>query len=331
MKVLHITNAWPYESVPEYGVFVKEQIDSLAEIGVQSDVYFINGRQDGKLAYLKAMWRLRQRVRSYDLVHCHHLYSALVLAGVRTGRTPIVLSFLNDWMREVKSALPAWVKLAMCHFGVWRSHLVIFKSPIPAGLDPRALALHLPNGVDADFFAPGDRTAARRVLGLDLDLRYLLFVSSKNQFRTQKRYDLFQAVIAELHRRGRKDVREIVMVNQPRHRIPDFFRAADMHVLTSDYEGSPNSVKEALSSGLPVITRSVGNVVSMLKGVPHTAVVDSEDASAIADAVEVILDTPELQGCRIRESFLAKGLTRREVAEGLVAAYSRLIHMHREV
>lgn len=49
MKVLHITNNYPTEKFPIFGIFVKEQIDSLTELGVENEVFFIKGREKGKI------------------------------------------------------------------------------------------------------------------------------------------------------------------------------------------------------------------------------------------------------------------------------------------
>jgi len=53
MKVLTITNMWPIESAPYYGIFVKEQVEALKKYypDVKNDLYFINGKQS-KLNYL---------------------------------------------------------------------------------------------------------------------------------------------------------------------------------------------------------------------------------------------------------------------------------------
>ena len=55
MKVLHITNNYPTPNFPIFGIFVKEQIDSLSALGVENEVFFINGREKGKLEYVKSL------------------------------------------------------------------------------------------------------------------------------------------------------------------------------------------------------------------------------------------------------------------------------------
>lgn len=322
IKVLHVTNAFPCDGTPEYGIFIKEQIESLPKERIQSEVFFINGRELGKRAYLKAILEVRARAYSADVIHCHHVYSFLVvlLAGV-TLHKPVVLSFLNDWTQEVKDLKVEWVKKALCHLCVRLATTTIFKSPIPHELRLSKKVMNLPNGVDEEFFQVRDKFHARRQLGLSVDSKYLLFVSSKNKFRDQKRYDIFQKVI-EIVRKKRPDltVNEFAMVGQPRPLVPIILSACDVHVLTSDYEGSPNSVKESLACGTPVVSRAVGNVLDMLADVTGAHVVESDDPAELAMAVIRALST-NLDPTEVRASFLSKGLTKRLIAERLVQIY----------
>lgn len=324
LKVLHVTNAHPYEGSPEYGVFVSEQIASLRHAGVECSTYFINGRKRGVGAYLRAPFDVARLARGKDVIHCHHLYSALITLMVPRRRAKVVLSFLNDWTREVKLPVPEFIKLAMCRVGTWSASRIIFKSPVPREMaeDPRAL--NLPNGVDADFFAPMDRKVAQGLLGLDQGLCYLLFVSSKNLYRQQKRYDLFCDVVEEL-KMIRPDLKfgVITLVSEDRARMKLFLNAANVHVLTSDYEGSPNSVKEALVSGVPVVSRAVGNVEQMLAGVPHCKLVRASDAKSIAAEVALVAGQ-DVDREAIRRKFQQSGLSMQTIARRLADLYEEL-------
>ncbi len=62
-SILHITNNYPTLKHPIFGVFVKEQIDSLNNLGLHNDIFFINGRENGKKEYLKSIFRLRKKLK----------------------------------------------------------------------------------------------------------------------------------------------------------------------------------------------------------------------------------------------------------------------------
>jgi len=325
LNVLHVTNAYPYPEVPEYGIFIKEQIDSLSQTGtIHNEVVFINGRREGKKAYLEGIAEIRRRAGDCDLIHCHHLYSGFAAAAALTGK-PRVLSFLNDWLHEIEGVRSEMMRTALCNIGVWSADRLIFKSPIPQRYRNDKRFIYLPNGANSAQFHITDRQTARKALNLDLEAVYLLFVSSKDIGRPQKRYDRFKKVveIVQSSFQGRR-VEELILVNQPRDRVLDFFNAADLHLMTSDFEGSPNSVKEAVCCGTPVVTTNVGNVQHLLENVPFCRVASDFDVQELASLVGDLL-LEQVDRDEIRKSFLAKNFTQEETAGRLEKVYKELI------
>jgi len=323
VRVLHVTNAYPYPEVPEYGIFVKEQIEAVGRAGVESDMIFINGRGKGKKAYLEAVPEIRRRARDADVIHCHHLYSGLATALAVTGK-PTVLSFLNDWLHEMDEVKSMTARRVLCNFGARWADRVIFKSPIPPQFSGNPKFLYLPNGANSTQFHITDKAAARQALGLDPDKKYLLFVSSKDRDRPQKRYDRYHATVELLKQTSPElNVEELVLVNQPRERVLNFFNAADLHLMTSDYEGSPNSVKEALCCGLAVVTTRVGNVEDLLAGVPGCHVDHSFEPAELADLVRRTL-AESVSREAIRNGFLAKDFSQEGVTRRLIETYEEL-------
>ena len=97
MRVLVVTNMYPTDEAPYYGIFVKEQVESLRRLGIEVDVEVHLGRAS-KWRYLSGLFSLTRRLRAgnYDLIHSHHTYSTvLALAARRLGRRrpPIVQTF----------------------------------------------------------------------------------------------------------------------------------------------------------------------------------------------------------------------------------------------
>lgn len=322
-KVLHVTNAFPYPEVPDYGIFVKEQIEAVRRAGVETDMVFINGRGRGKRAYLDAVPHIRQRARDADVIHCHHLYSGLAAALAMTGK-PVVLSFLNDWLHEMDEVKSINARRLLCNFGTRWATRVIFKSPIPPQFANQSKFIYLPNGVNSTQFHITDKATAKVALGLDPNKKYALFVSSKNRDRPQKRYERYRATLDLLAKTAPElELEELVLVNQPRNRVLNYFNAADLHLMTSDYEGSPNSVKEALCCGLAVVTTNAGNVEDLLSGVPGCHVAASFESKELAELVKRSL-AENVPREDVRASFLAKDFSQEGVTRRLVQTYEEL-------
>jgi glycosyltransferase involved in cell wall biosynthesis len=317
MKVLHITTNYPTPKYPILGIFVKEQIESLQKEGVECDIYYSNGKEHGKWkAHVASIRPVRKLLRQqkYDLIHCHHSISALILllAGGAI-RNKCIVSYQNDPNREPGGK---WVFRLLYPF----FNIIIVKNP--SEYLKKKKVIYLPNGTNSDFFIPMDKKKCKEELGWEQDKHYLLFVDSNAGRRTQKRHDRFEKVI-ELLSQKRKDIVPFEVTKIPREKMPVYFNACDLHIITSDFEGSPNSVKECMCCNTPVVSTDVGNVREMIGDIPGCYVTNNMDARELADCVEKIIDSQtEFKG---RELFLAKGYDMKKVAHKLVELYKSII------
>lgn len=74
-----------------------------------------------------------------------------------------------------------------------------------------------------------------------------------------------------------------------RNDIPDVLGAMDVFVLSSDYEGNPLSVLEAMASGLPVVSTAVGGVPKLLDAGKEGFLVPQGDSQALAKPMNTLL------------------------------------------
>ena len=105
----------------------------------------------------------------------------------------------------------------------------------------------------------------------------------------------------------------------PAGRIVTYMNAADCLLLTSDSEGSPNVVKEALACDLPVVSVDVGDVRERVAGVTPGAVV-GRDPEALGAALAAILRDPVRSDGRAAVAALHT----RVIAAGIVDVYRRV-------
>lgn len=73
------------------------------------------------------------------------------------------------------------------------------------------------------------------------------------------------------------------------------YRQADVFVLTSDYEGTPNVVLEAMASGLPVVSTRVGDVPELIEHGHTGFLVDRDDHGALTAALIELVGNPQLR------------------------------------
>ena len=101
--------------------------------------------------------------------------------------------------------------------------------------------------------------------------------------------------------------------------MPTLFNAADVLLLTSDREGSPNTVKEAMACNLPVVATDVGDVRSRLDGVANSHVAADDDR--LADAVEAVLR----RGQRSDGRDAIRPLSTERMAERIHGVYAEVL------
>ena len=317
MKVLHITTNYPTAAYPVFGIFVKEQVDSLEQEGVSCDVFFSNGKENGGIQAHKASVGLVRKLlkgNHYDVIHCHHSISGLILllsGGAFCNKC--ILSYQNDPIREFGGK---WLFRLLYPF----FNKIIVKNT--SSYLTRKKVVYLPNGTNAEFFHPMDKKECRKKLGWESDRYYVLYFDSNKGTRTQKRHDRYEKVL-ELLKKDFDNIISIELTNTPREEIPTYMNACDLHLMTSDFEGSPNSVKECLCCNTPVVCTPVGNVPDMMGDIPGCYVTDGFTAEELAACVKNVLTSDKpFNG---RKLFLEKGYDIKIVAKKLKGMYEEII------
>lgn len=325
MKILHVTNLFPTKKAPAFGIFIKEQVDALTNSGIENEIFFINAREKGMSQYIRAIFRLKKILKSqhFDIIHCHHIFSALI-ALVVGYNGKIVVSFLTDASYEIKLPFARFYTMFIVNGIVKKVDAAIFKNEIPRHLRKNKKCHYLPNGVQTDFFTLMDKKICKKELDLREDTRYILFVSSNDLYRPEKRYDLFKKVMQHLQITNPElKISELSLSNTQRDKIPTYFNAADIHLLVSDFEGSPNSVKESLSCGTPVVARDAGNTREMLSDMEYCSVVDSDDSLRLANEVRRILAL-KIKRETVRDRIFEQGLDSQSKTAQLIDMYKSI-------
>jgi glycosyltransferase involved in cell wall biosynthesis len=299
-RVLFVTNMWPDQERPYYGSFIASQGRSLAAAGVEVDVLYVRGYR-GSGAYLAALRHLPRLAAAtpYELVHIHYGHTAA--AGIAIRRRPLVVSFCGgDLLGEPRD--DGITHKSRAEVAVFRQVARLATSTItksremeealPRSLWPRNHVL--PNGVDMEAFAPRPRDAARAALGWEEGGKVMLFIGDPDDPR--KNVELARAA-AELVVAEDPEARLEVAWGVEADQVPTLMNAADCLVFPSRSEGSPNVVKEAMASALPVVSTPVGDVEERLDGVAN-CFVRPPTAEAFAPALRGALAAGEAPAAR---------------------------------
>lgn len=101
-----------------------------------------------------------------------------------------------------------------------------------------------------------------------------------------------------------------------------FYDIADVFVLSSHSEGSPNALLEAMAANVPVVATRVGGIPEMAKDGEDALLVDRSDHTAMAEAIWRIHSE---EGLRERLTAAAGGVLQRHTTEAYFRAISAVL------
>lgn len=294
MRVMVLTRMWPTSERPHDGTFVKDEIEALQRNGVQCRVVAQLG-PGGARCYVRLWRKMRRALKEgdFDVVHAHYGTTGWVGRGQRSA--PLVVTFhgsdlmggrLNGKGRE---SVMGYIEILLGRALTRLIPNVIVVSSAMLKRTPLGRARVIPAGVDLMQFRPASRNIARQVLGITDDHPVMLFVADPELIN--KRFDLASAA-HKIAVRVIPDLRLVSITNRPHDELPLWMNAADVLVFTSNVEGSPMVIKEALACNLPVVSVDVGDVAERLKGVSGCRLVERSPI-AIAEGLIGVIKTGE--------------------------------------
>jgi glycosyltransferase involved in cell wall biosynthesis len=313
LRILTVTGAYPAAYRPHWGTFIKSQVDSLIEQGLEVEVIRPKpGPMPLRYATAIAQVFLKTLSGRYDIVHGH--YGLWCLVARLQWTTPVVASFLGSDLLGAPTADGGNTRKGafVVRVSQWLSRrvdAVIVKSEQMRRLTPAKNVFIIPNGVDFNLFRPAPRAEARAALGWKQDGYYVLF--GNNPKLPRKGYPLALAAIERLRARGIPA--ELVVANgMTQGAVVQRINACNALLLTSMHEGSPNIVKETMACNVPVVSTDVGDVRQVI-GRTHGCGVCIRDPDALAIELEKALRRQTPTTGRVDISHLERSIVARQV------------------
>lgn len=277
---------------------------ALADLGVP--LHYV-GRSGSRLVRTLVIIRLLRRLRP-EVVQSSHTYPNFYAAvGAKFSRARSLGAVREDvaTLERNLGRFTARASLAL-PWGLVVNSRKAMDDLRARGRRHRSL-FHLPNVVDTDRFAPASRTdrASEFVLlavgRLDINkhhdrfLRILRRVIDKEPCGLRVRGVILgdgpqrDALLAQSRALG-LDASRLTIASTP-DTVPHY-QTADVLLLTSASEGTPNVVLEAMSVGLPVVSFAVGDVPDIITNGHNGYVLPDGDEEGMLDAALHLLSDP---------------------------------------
>ncbi len=314
-----------------YPPFMRSQIESVKEEGFIVDVVVLTNNYS-ITSFIKnvAYWKVQIRNIGCCIIHAQYGSVTALVAALCKGKNPLVISFCGDDVLGTKQK--GW-------FWSFRSRLTIFLSHMSAlfadiliakskniydrlWANEQKICEIIPNGVDMNKFTPISYVEARQNCGWDTNEFIVLFNPSTGNNSYVKNKILADAAF-ELLKKEVPHSKLVYIKNKSYSEINSMMHGADVLLVTSLHEGSPNIVKEAMACNLPVVTVNCGDVSERLKNVQPSIVVPNYDYNLLA--LELIKIANLRQRSNGRKALLEQELDNASVIKKIKNIYRRLI------
>jgi glycosyltransferase involved in cell wall biosynthesis len=262
------------------------------------------------------------RERSIDIVHGHDYKTDLLVLLLARAEGVVPLATAHGWSgdslaervyyffdRRLLARFPAVIAVSE----------PIRQELIRCGCPPHRVR-RVSNGIDPDHFRrrPGVREAVRSSLGIPAGS---VVLGAVGRLEKEKRFDLLLETAARVETPLRplvvlvgegscrdaltRQAAALGMADRlrllgQRDDVREVHQAFDVYVQTSDTEGVPNAVLEAMALETPVVATDVGGTGELLGGGDCGLLVPRGDVAALAAAVGRVLSDPAAAVRRVR-------------------------------
>ena len=292
MRVLWTHNFNPLK--PNAGCFMHTSANGLRALGVDVQFEFL-GNLRSPWNVLAARKRIRLRARDFDVVHAQYGSAcAFVTAGVDDRPTAVTIRG-NDWNLHNETFHPLYFHTRLAR-AMTRRSLETFSAVLPVSNRIAKEIAHevqksritvMPSPIDLALWKP--RMYATHIT------RNVLFTANAPRDPI-KRFSLCERTIA-IVKQNIGDVTLKIASGISHTDMPSLVATCDAVLCTSETEGWPNSVKEALACNVPFVSTDVSDL-SKIADQENTCRVCEPNPNSLARNLCEVLRSPRSPNLR---------------------------------
>lgn len=301
------------------------QGDSLIEEGIDLDYFPVLGK--GLKGYLKSIRKLKSHIinNNFEIIHAHYGLCGIVSLFAKKGER-LVVTFMGDDLIGTnridgsvtfKSRINVLINILLSR--VAYDFCIVKSEEMYSKLKITHKSL-IPNGINLNKFYPISINNTFVTLGFNGDnSKIVLFIS--DPLRPEKNYKLAKEAVDLI---SDIKVKLIPVFNIDNSELVHYYNAADVLLLTSFHEGSPNVIKEAMACNCPIVSTDVGDV-KWIFGNVEGCYLSSFDPVDVSEKMKLAIEYREKYiQTKGRQRIIKLGLNAETVAE-------RIIHVYRNI
>jgi teichuronic acid biosynthesis glycosyltransferase TuaC len=309
MKILIVCsgNAFNF-SFEKHQAFIYDQINSINRKyhDINFEKFFVT--QKGIKGYWNHIKMLKQNLskEKFDLIHAHN--SVIGLLCIFQRKVSVIATFhgsdINFPRLNVISSLVS----------LFAKHIIFVSEKLQKKMYVKIRASKcsvIPCGVDLEIFKPQNKEQTQKAI--------ILFASSFQLFIKNPELAKTSVSLIDI------DIDLVELKNKSRVEVNALLNKADLLLLTSFSEGSPQIIKEAMACNCPIVSTDVGDVRELI-GHTEGCYICSFDPNDVADKIKMALEFARTKGrTNGRQRIIKLGLDSESVAKKIIEVYQKVL------
>lgn len=304
---------------------IKSQGESLINHRINVSFFPIKGK--GLLNYLRNIKLLKEylRLNHFNIIHAHYGLCGIISHFAR-NKERLIVSFMGDDLigeinKNGKYSFFGNILVSFNKLFYKQYDFIIVKSQQLKLNIKRDYSSVIPNGVDLNIFFEIKKNHARKWIKVPQDKKLVIFVA--DPIRPEKNYKLAQSAV--------KECNDPNITLLPIHSVEQidlkyYYSAADLLLMTSYHEGSPNVIKEAMACNCPIVSTDVGDVKWVLGDV-EGCYITSFDSKDVTKKIKLALEFSKKVGRTMgRERIIELGLDSDTIAKRILNVYQTVLN-----